>query len=99
MSTVASGAATMKMISSTSITSMNGVTLISWTSSSSSLPWSRRTLIVCGPALFGGSRKRGAQAPAAVEIAAHQQQDLGRGVAQERAVARGRARKRVVDHH
>ncbi len=29
MSTVARGAATMKMISSTSITSMNGVTLIS----------------------------------------------------------------------
>jgi hypothetical protein len=29
MSTVASGAATMKMMSSTSITSMNGVTLIS----------------------------------------------------------------------
>ena len=42
-STVASGAATMKMISSTSITSMNGVTLISWVSakspsSSNSLP-------------------------------------------------------------
>src|SRR5262249_50266062 len=45
MSTVASGAATMKMINSTSITSMNGVTLISWTSSISALPWSRRTLI------------------------------------------------------
>ena len=38
MSTVASGAATMKMISSTSITSMNGVTLISCTSSRSSSP-------------------------------------------------------------
>jgi hypothetical protein len=36
-STVESGAATMKMISSTSITSMNGVTLISWFSSRSSL--------------------------------------------------------------
>jgi len=35
MSTVASGAATMKMISSTSITSMNGVTLISWFSARS----------------------------------------------------------------
>ena len=34
MSTVASGAATMKMMSSTSITSMNGVTLISCTSAS-----------------------------------------------------------------
>ena len=37
-STVESGAATMKMMSSTSITSMNGVTLISCTSSISSLP-------------------------------------------------------------
>jgi hypothetical protein len=37
-STVASGAAIMKMISSTRMTSMNGVTLISWMSSSSSLP-------------------------------------------------------------
>ncbi|MCY1245363.1 hypothetical protein D9M72_585100 [compost metagenome] len=36
MSTVASGAATMKMINSTSITSMNGVTLISWFSDRSS---------------------------------------------------------------
>ncbi len=35
-STVESGAATMKMISSTSITSMNGVTLISWVSPKSS---------------------------------------------------------------
>jgi hypothetical protein len=46
MSTVASGAATMKMISSTSITSMNGVTLISCTSFSVSSPWSRRTLMM-----------------------------------------------------
>src|SRR5262249_16088665 len=38
MSTVASGAATMKIISSTNITSMNGVTLISCTSSSVSSP-------------------------------------------------------------
>jgi hypothetical protein len=38
MSTVASGAATMKMISNTNITSMNGVTLISCTSSSASSP-------------------------------------------------------------
>ncbi|MNV87135.1 hypothetical protein D3C71_1812350 [compost metagenome] len=38
MSTVAKGAATMKMISSTSITSMNGVTLISWFSARSSPP-------------------------------------------------------------
>ena len=33
----------MKMMSSTRITSMNGVTLISWTSLSWSSPWSRRT--------------------------------------------------------
>jgi hypothetical protein len=36
----------MKMISSTSITSMNGVTLISCTSFSVSSPWSRRTLMM-----------------------------------------------------
>ncbi len=41
-STVASGAATMKMISSTRITSMNGVTLISWVSAKSSPSCPRR---------------------------------------------------------
>ena len=45
-STVASGAATMKMISSTSITSMNGVTLISESSSISvsRSPWIVRAI-------------------------------------------------------
>jgi hypothetical protein len=38
MSTVASGAATMKMMSSTNITSMNGVTLISCISARLSSP-------------------------------------------------------------
>jgi hypothetical protein len=46
MSTVASGAAIMKMISSTSITSMNGVTLISCASSRSGSPGASRTPIV-----------------------------------------------------
>ena len=41
-STVASGAAIMKMISSTRITSMNGVTLISWVSAKSSPSCPRR---------------------------------------------------------
>src|SRR5579871_4731947 len=88
----------MKMISSTSITSMNGVTLISWTSSRSALPWSRRTLMAPPPSLGGGRQRRAAER-AAVEIAAHQPQHLGRGVAELRAVAGDRAREDVVDHH
>ena len=100
ISTVASGAAIMKMISSTRITSMNGVTLISWTSSSSSPPWSRRTLMAgysaadrapaVGRALLEG---------AAIEIAADDAQDLGGGVGVQRAIAGDPAREHVVHHH
>src|SRR5262249_26062862 len=97
-STVASGAATMKMISSTSITSMNGVTLISWTSSRSSLPWSRRTLIAPRP-LFGRRPDRRPGDHAAVEIAADQAEHLGGGVAELRPVAGDRAGEHIVDHH
>src|SRR5262245_65696907 len=98
MSTVASGAATMKMMSSTSITSMNGVTLISWTSVSESSPWSRRTLMTTPLRLFcGGQRRRPARGRGdgggAIEIAAHKPQDLGGGVPQLRAIAGDRARE------
>ena len=76
-STVASGAATMKMMSRTSITSMNGVTLISWTSLSWSSPWSRRTLMVS----LGGNRTpaiaRTLVKSSAIEIAADDPQDFG----------------------
>src|SRR5579883_2276769 len=97
MSTVASGAATMKMMSRTSMTSMNGVTLISWTSSSSSLPWSRRTLIGVASCLLR-SRPHPMMLDAAVEIAADEAQHLGRGVAELRAIARDRAGEHIVDH-
>ena len=75
-------AAIMKMISSTRITSMNGVTLISWISLSSSSPWLRRTLI----ARSLGCRRRPAAfrrvkiERAAIEIAADDAQDFGRGI-------------------
>src|SRR5205085_5000765 len=94
MSTVASGAATMKMMSSTSITSMNGVTLISWTSSSVSSPWSRRTLMAAllhtlWTSLGGGQRRgsprgRRGRGGNTFEVAAHQPQYLGGGVSQQR---------------
>src|SRR3954451_5476308 len=94
----------MKMISSTSITSMNGVTLISWASArSSSLPRARipnrtpMTALLRGPCGAGRS-------PAAVEtalktsLAADQQQQLCRGVAEQRAIRRVNMRQIIVDH-
>src|SRR5262249_22400553 len=103
ISTVASGAATMKIMSSTSITSMNGVTLISWTSLSASSLWSRRmTDLSCphvcrslGGRQCGGGRRGGG----AIEIAADQREHLRRCVAKLRAVARDQARERVIDDH
>ena len=83
MSTVASGAATMKMMSSTSITSMNGVTLISCSSR-------ERVLAVIETDAHGTTRLLTASAAAraagsaarAVEIAADRAQHLGRRVAE-----------------
>src|SRR5712671_2500324 len=95
MSTVASGAATMKMMSRTSITSMKGVTLISWTSSSSSLPWSRRTLIVCSS--LGRRRDRLAGAGATIEVAARQPQRLGRGIGELGPVGGDLAGEHIID--
>src|SRR3954463_10380600 len=103
-STVASGAATMKMISSTSITSMNGVTLISWASArSSSLPRARIPNRAPMTALLRGACGAG-RATAAIEtalktsLAADQQQQLRRGVAEQRAIRRDRTRQIIVDH-
>src|SRR4051794_10445960 len=104
-STVASGAATMKMISSTSITSMNGVTLISWASTRSSpLPRARNPSRGLMIALLRGAR--GAwRLPAALEtvlktsLAADQQQHLRRGIAEQRAIRRDRTRQIIVDHN
>src|SRR4051794_22186799 len=99
-STVASGAATMKMISSTSITSMNGVTLISWASTrSSSEPRARNPSRAPMIALLRGAR--GAwRLPAvlATSLPADQQQHLRRGVAEQRAIRRNRTREIIVDH-
>src|ERR1700741_1298053 len=91
--TVASGAATMKMISSTSITSMKGVTLISWLSARSSSAWrSRRAM-----ALLRHPRE-GNLALLAVEVARDQAQHLGRGVGDQRLVAGDGAGEVIVDH-
>src|SRR5262245_56624681 len=53
--------------------------------------------------LGGGQRRRPARGRyrhgRALEVTAHQPQDLGGGVAELRAVARDRARKDVIDHH
>src|SRR5262249_1297583 len=93
MSTVASGAATMKMISSTRMTSMKGVTLIScWTSRS--LPLERcpsRTAI----ALLRGALQR---ACLDALTAADHQEEVGRGVIQNGAIAADDADKVIVDH-
>src|SRR5580658_10507166 len=94
-STVASGAAIMKMISSTKMTSMNGVTLISWISPSVLSPWSRRMLTGLLRSRNGG---RIALRPLH-QIAADHGQNLDTGVGIERAILRDRARKHVVDHH
>src|SRR5262249_40305478 len=94
----------MKMISSTSITSINGVTLISCISSSVSSPWSRRTLMTTlSSTLDGGQGRRSPRGrnrhDGALEIAADEPQDLRRGVAEPGAIARDRPREYVVDHH
>src|SRR5579871_2286645 len=90
MSTVASGAATMKMISSTRMTSMKGVTLIScWISRSSPLDRvPRRTAM----ALLRRPQPRRAMA------AADHQQQLRRGIAEQRPVAGDHPRQMIVDH-
>src|SRR5579871_6580538 len=103
-STVASGAAIMKIMSRTRTTSINGVTLISWTTSAVSSPWSRRTAIALlrhwhrgrtPPRIEGVDAAGGRLA----EIAAHQGEDLDAGVRIERPVVGDRAGKHVVDHH
>src|SRR5882724_1288701 len=74
-STVASGAATMKMISSTSITSMNGVTLISCASTRSSSARRRPPSAPLEPSRVPMDLLRGARQPeqAAIALAADQE--------------------------
>src|SRR5690554_3148482 len=83
----------MKTISSTRITSINGVTLISCVSARSSSPWSRRTAM-------GSVRRLGEPRTAAlIEIAADDPHKFGRTVRHKRPVAADGARKGVVNHH
>src|ERR1019366_1775625 len=98
-STVASGAATMKMISSTSITSMNGVTLISCASTRSSSAARARPPNLAPslePMILLRSARDARRAAAA--LAADQQQHLRRGVTEQRAIGRDRTRQMIVDH-
>src|SRR5262249_48674384 len=93
MSTVASGAATMKMMSSTRITSMNGVTLIScWMSRSSPLERcpSRTPMAAPRCALQGAYMD-------ALSATDHQEK-LRRGVIQDGAIAADDADEVIVDH-
>src|SRR3954468_20166949 len=90
MSTVARGAPNMKMMRRTSITSMNGVTLISWVSSR--LPSSSAVPI----ALLRGFGER-QMAP--IEVAAGEPHHLGAGVGEERPISADGAREHVVDDH
>src|SRR5690606_8974151 len=99
ISTVASGAATMKMISSTSITSMNGVTLISWFSTRSSF-WElelRLPAIVLLRSL-GQLFPHGA-GMTVVEIAADQPLDSRSGITEQQPVSGDRTSEDVIDHH
>src|SRR5260370_13002500 len=93
ISTVARGAATMKMINSTSITSMNGVTLISWVSTRSSSSRAIR-MDMRYSKLFRSVRQRQALA---IEIAAHVSDHLRGSVREQRAIAGDRAREHVLD--
>src|SRR3981081_4018779 len=77
----------MKMISSTSMTSMNGVTLISWLTLRSSSP--SLTFIAIGLTCSGQG--------APVEIAAGQAKHQGCRVAEQAAMSGNDARKGVVD--
>src|ERR1700675_1830828 len=93
ISTVASGAATMKMMSSTRMTSMNGVTLIScWISNSS--PPEREPRRIAITLLRSARQCRHATGLAAPD----HQNELRRRVAEQRAVAADHPRKMVVDH-
>src|SRR3954453_15470527 len=92
-STVASGAAIMKMISSTRITSMNGVTLISWVSAKSSPSCPRRMAIALLRRGARNMRRRHALAVAADEP--HHQR---RAVGEQSAIAADLAREHIVDH-
>src|SRR5262249_35474662 len=80
------------MMSSTSITSMNGVTLISWSSEESSSPPSNGATIAL---LRCGHQRR--MAATSVQIPRNEAQPLCRGVSKERPIGADRAGELVVD--
>src|SRR4051794_23702007 len=84
----------MKMMSSTSMTSMNGVTLISCVSPNSS---SSRSLSEAPMALLRGARKHAAVL--AIEIARQQTADRAGGAADEFEIAPRAAREVIVEDH
>src|SRR5579871_5276996 len=93
MSTVASGAATMKMINRTSMTSMNGVTLISCSTSRSSLFRPEETCRAIRLLRRPWQCRRTAQL-----TAADYQQQLRGCVAEQDTVAGNHAGEMVIDH-
>src|SRR5690606_2113391 len=98
-STVASGAATIKIISRTSMTSINGVTLISCISPLSSRFSLRRIAIQSTYAQFGRRMYRFNGAGVQVQIAALQQQNLRGNVTQCGFVTANHAREDVIDNN
>src|SRR5262249_25377418 len=89
-STVESGAATIKIIKSTSMTSIKGVTLISYIASRASFSADKRIAIILLRGLAQGKDRRisvWASGAAAIEIAGQMAKNLGRGIAEQGAVA------------
>src|ERR1700733_4082918 len=93
ISTVASGAATIKMINKTRMTSIKGVTLISCSTSRSSLFEPEETC----RAICLLRRPREHRCTAQLSAADHQQQ-LRRCVAEQGTVSANHAREMIVDH-
>ena len=88
----------MKMISSTSMTSMNGVTLISWISARSSSPCRAVTPWVTPPRARCATAGRHDAAALRSRSRLTQPQHFRGRIAQQRAIAGDPARKHIVDH-
>src|SRR5262245_22367769 len=85
----------MKMIKSTSITSMNGVTLISWVSAKS--PSSSNSLPAIETAIALLRRARHRAAMGAIEIAREQPRRCARSAAHQFEIALRHPREVIVD--
>src|SRR5262245_27524108 len=87
----------MKMISSTSITSMNGVTLISWLSAKSPSSSNSLPAIETAIALLRRCARHRAADMGAVEIARQQPRGRARGAVDQFEIALRHPREVVVD--